>query len=117
MGYKKDKAKRFLEASKALREKQHTYQTTRTQADKEKWESARATFDSAEWLYEQTRTHANALRFHNYGNKAGKRMSRLIKAPHNSEPIHAMRGTDGTIHTDPIKINKALTDYFTDPGH
>lgn len=25
-----------------------------------------------------------------------------------------MRGSDGTIHTDPIKINRALKDYYTD---
>lgn len=75
--HKKDKTNRFLDASRELREKQHKYQTTRSLADKENWESARAAFDAAEKLYKQTITHANALRFHKYGNKAGKLMSRL----------------------------------------
>lgn len=114
VGYKKDKMRRFLDASKILRDKQHIYQGTQAQRDKREWETAKSNFDLAEKLDEQTVAHANTLRYHNYGNKAGKLLSCLIKGPYTSDPIRAMRERDGATHTDPIAINKALTEYYID---
>lgn len=114
VGYKKEKMKRFLESSKILREKQHAYQENRGQQHKEEWEKAKSNFEMAEQLYEQAIAHANTLKFHNHGNKAGKLLACLTKAPHGSNYIRAMKDKDGVTQTDPKKINTALTDFYTE---
>lgn len=113
MSYKKDKTRRFVEASRALRDAQQRYPVSRTSEDKKAWHEAKKDFKTSEKIYEQAICQTNTLHFHKYGNKAGKLLSTLIERPHTNTPIMALCRTDGSVYADPIEINTLLKDNYT----
>lgn len=63
-------------------------------------------------LYEQTRAQTTNLRYHKFGNKAGKLLSFLIKGPYTPTPIRSLRHKSGKLSTDPQEINDIFRDYY-----
>lgn len=82
--YKKDKTRRFLEASRALRDAQQRCRVSRAIEDKIGWIEAKKDFETSSKLYEQAVSQTSALHFHKFSNKAGKLLSYLNKGPHTS---------------------------------
>lgn len=53
------------------------------------------------------------LKFHRFGNKAGKLLATLCSGPRQPPYISTLKNPAGSLVTTPVEVSKLLTEYYT----